>query len=158
MKSLKQQFIEFRSTTPKHIQWLLLGAAFVIVIILIVLLFGHKSNDNDKIEDANEIVSFIVDPEFVDLTDTMVGESKKQSLHINVNTPVVLAGITSDTNDITTMNNCDNLTNSCIVNIVYKPTSAVPESETTLKITWHVLAQQDILKTYEVPVLYSAYE
>lgn len=158
MKSLKQQFVEFRSTTPKHVQWLLLGAAFVIVIILIVLLIGGKSDDSAKIENAEDVVSFTVEPERIDFVDTMVGESKSQSLNVTVNIPVVLDGVVVDGNDITTMNNCDNLTSSCLVNVVYKPTAAQPESETTLKITWHVMSQKDIIKTYTVPIVYSAKE
>ncbi len=158
MKNIKQYFTEFRSTTPKHVQWLLLGAAFVIVIVLIVLLFSGKSGDNDRIEDANEVISFAVEPEKIDFVGTFVGESKSQSLNITVNTPVVLDGITIDSDDITTMNNCDNLTSSCLVNVVYKPTVERVESESTLKITWHVMSQKDIIKTYTVPVVYSAIE
>ena len=154
MKSLKQQFQEFRSTTPKRVQWLLLAAAFVIVIILLVLLFGHKS-DNNKIED--QIISFSVEPEKISFVDTVVGDTKNQNLNITVNTPVVLDGITVNADNITTMNNCDNLTDSCLVNVIYKPTAPIDETETTLKITWHILAQADVIKTYEAPVVFSAY-
>ena len=157
MKSLKQQFNDFRSTTPKHVQWLLLGAAFVVVVILLILLFGHKSNDNDKIENANEVISFAVEPEQIDFIDTVVGESRRQNLNITVNTPVVLDGITVDEPDITTMHNCDNLTSSCLVNVIYKPTAEQKQSETKLTITWHILSQNNIIKTYDVPVIFSAY-
>ena len=158
MKNLRQQFIIFRSTTPKRVQWLPLVAAFVVVIILIVLLFSHKSSNNDKIGTASEIVSFVVEPNRVDLSGVKVGDSKSQDLNIKVNTPVVLDGITVDADNITTMNNCDNLTDSCIVNVTYKPIKSQSETETTLKITWHILSQADIIKTYDVPVVYSAIE
>ena len=156
MKKIKQYFIDFRSSTPKRIQWLLLGAAFVVVIVLIVLLFTMGGDDNEKIESADEVISFSVTPERVDLTGTVVGDSKNQNLNITVSTPVVFDGIIIDANDITTMNNCDNLTSTCLINVIYKPTKAMGVSETTLKITWHELSQKDIVKTYEVPVVYGA--
>ena len=39
MIKIKQQISDLRKNTPKHIQWLLLAAAFVVVLILLTLLF-----------------------------------------------------------------------------------------------------------------------
>ena len=86
MKSLKQQFKEFKAGTPKHIQWILLAAAFVVVIILLVLLLGHKSNNNSA-DNMEENISFDVEPEFIDLTDVEVGKSDSENLNVSVNTP-----------------------------------------------------------------------
>jgi len=158
MKSIKQQFEEFRSTTPKRVQWLLLAAAFVVVIILIVLLLGHKASDNDKIEPDNTPVEFSATPTELDLTDVFVGQSKNQDVNITVNTPVVVDDITIDTDDISTMNNCTNLTDSCLINVIYKPTKAVENTKTVLTVSWHVASQDDVVKTYEIPVVYGAQE
>lgn len=158
MKDIKQQFKEFRETTPKHIQWLLLGAAFVVVIILITLLFGRSSKDNknNKIEDNAPKVSFVVEPNQIDLTAAPVGESANQNVTITVNTSVVIDTISIDVPDITTTNNCDNLTDSCLINVIYKPTEATTLSNSVLRITWYVLSQSGVLQTTEIPVEYSA--
>mgnify|MGYP003301266654 CR=1 FL=1 len=57
MKNIKQQILDFRSSTPKYLQWLLLGAAFVVVIILLTLVIGKKSN-NTTVSDANQQITF----------------------------------------------------------------------------------------------------
>jgi len=156
IQKIKQQLKDFRSTTPKHIQWLLLGAAFVVVIMLLTLVLSHKSNDNEKIESASKQVSFSAQPDKIDLTGVIVGETKNQNVTLTVNTPVVLDSVSIDTSDITTTNNCDNLADSCIINVIYKPNAPISESETTLKITWHILSQQDVLQTFDIPVIYDA--
>lgn len=156
IQKIKQQLKNFRSTTPKHIQWLLLVAAFVVVIMLLTLVLSHKPNNNEKIESVNKQVSFSVEPESIDLTGVIVGETKNQNVTVTVNTPVVLDTVSIDVADITTTNNCDNLTDSCIINVIYKPNAPQSESETALKITWHVLSQQDIMQTLDIPVVYQA--
>ena len=75
MKSIKQQFNEFRKTTPKHVQWLLLGAFVLIVVILVALLWGGKTKNHEGIESANQKVSVVVKPDVVHLTDTFIGKS-----------------------------------------------------------------------------------
>ena len=62
MKNIKQQILDFRSTTPKYLQWLLLGAAFVVVIILLTLVIGKKSN-NTTVSEANQQITFDIEHE-----------------------------------------------------------------------------------------------
>ena len=157
MKNIKQQFQEFRSSTPKHVQWLLLAAAFVIVVILLVLIFGGKSNKNNKFEDANQEISFDIQPKAIDFKDVIVGESDNQNISISVNMPVVLDSINIDVADITTTNNCDNLTDSCLINVIYRPRKEYDTTKTMLTIAWHTLSD-DVVKTEYIPVVYSAHE
>ena len=107
MKSIKQQFKEFRSSTPKHVQWLLLGAAFVVVIILLVLIIGGKSTKKTEIPESDKQASFSVTPEKIDLSGVVAGETKNQNLTVTVNMPVVIDKIKSGVSEITTTNNCD---------------------------------------------------
>ena len=95
MKSIKQQFIELKNSTPKHIQWILLGAAFVVVIILLVLLLGNKSNTTSE-NKANENISFDVEPETIQLNEVEVGKSLSKSINITVSAPVVIKSIDVD--------------------------------------------------------------
>ena len=44
MNKLKQQFLNMRDSTPKQVQWLLLGATFVVVLILLTLLLTGTKN------------------------------------------------------------------------------------------------------------------
>jgi len=158
IQKIKQQLKDLRSTMPKYVQWLVLGALFIIVVILLALLFGRDSSNNKKIESAEESVSFAADPETIDLTGVTVGETKNQDVNITVNTPVVFDTISIDAADITTTNNCSNLTESCLINVIYKPTQAQLEMHDVIKITWHVLSNKDIMQTFEIPVVYDAVE
>ena len=158
MKNFKQQFKDFRSSTPKHIQWLLLAAAFIVVIILLTLLLGHKSGTNKPVEESNTSVDFKIDPSTVDLKDVEVGSSKNANINISVNAPVVIKDIQISASDITTTNNCEDLTDFCIINVIYKPTSVQQNAETTLKITWYVESLPDILNSEDVSVSYSSWQ
>jgi hypothetical protein len=157
MKSIKQQFDDFRSNTPKHVQWLLGGAAFIIFVILLFLIFGNKSSD-DNLKDVNQDVSFNIQPKEIDFTNVIVGESDNQNVSVDVNTPVVLDSINIDVADITTTNNCDDLIDSCLINVIYKPHAAHDVARATLNITWHAINQEDVIRTESIPVLYSANE
>ena len=122
MKNLKQQFKEFRDTTPKHIQWILLGAAFVVVIILLFLLLGHKS-DNTPTEKMNENISLSVDPQMVDLTEIEVGKSDDESVTVSASAPVIIKDIDIKADGIKTTDTCsDGATDLCIIKVIYKPT------------------------------------
>ncbi len=158
MKNLKQQFKELRTNTPKHVQWILLGAAFIVVIILLFLLLGHKS-DNTQIKEMNENVSFSVDPQIVDLTETEVGKSNDESITVSVTVPVIIKDIDIKADGIKTTDNCrDSATDLCIIKIIYKPTLVQKESEATLKINWHIESQPELIKTQEVVVKYSSWK
>ena len=41
MNKLKQQFSDLRKNTPKHIQWLLLAAAFVVLAVFVPAPWCH---------------------------------------------------------------------------------------------------------------------
>lgn len=155
MKSLKQQFIEIKESTPKHVQWILLGAAFVVVIILLVLLLGHKSN-NTSTEDMNENISVTLDPQEIDLTNTEVGSVSSDSIYVTASLPVIIKSIDIDVPAISETDNCDGATDSCMIKVIYKPNSVQSVSETTLKVNWYIESQPEIVKVNEVSVRYSS--
>ncbi len=158
MKNLKQQFKEFKDNTPKHIQWILLGAAFVVVIILLALLLGHKSN-NTPTEKMNENLSFEVEPQSVDLTSIEVGKTENENITVSVSAPVIIKDIDIKADGIKTTDNCrDGATDLCIIKVIYKPTFVQKETEATLKINWYVESQPEIVKTQEVVVKYSSWK
>lgn len=158
MKSLKLQFKELKESTPKHIQWILLGAAFVVVIILLVLLLGHKSSKTTT-DVMNENISFDVDPQTVSFKDTEVGSSVNKSVSISATAPVIVKDINLSADDFTTTDNCtDDATDSCMINIIYKPKKIQKESSVDLTVNWYIESQPELVKTATVSVEYSAWK
>jgi hypothetical protein len=164
MTNIKQQFKDFRSSTPKYIQWLLLGAAFVVVIILLSLILNKKSDTNEKIADANQELEFNITPDSISLKDVLVGKSANEEITISVNAPVeikqiqILNADNKEIADITTTNTCDNVTSSCIINVIYKPKAVQSETDATLNVTWNDSTQPEIVQISTVSITYSAKE
>ncbi len=158
MKRIKQLFIDFRSSTPKSAQWLLLGAAFVVVIILLTLLLGHKSGTNDTIASANPTVTFEVSPKTIDFMDTTVGHPTSEDITVTSNIPVVIKNISVNVSDMKPTHNCDNLTDNCFIMLTYKPTAPKSASVAKLTLQWHIKDQNDNIKTETIDIKYSAKE
>ena len=156
MKTLKQQFNDFRNSTPKYVQWLLLCAFILIVVILLTLLFGKKSNVENAIASANEQVSLQIEPNIIQFKDIEVGKTERQTVKVSVNMPVKVDSIDVSAKDISTTHDCDDLTDECLINITYKPTFVQTETKTTVVITWHIEDQPEIVNTEEIPLTYSA--
>ena len=157
MKPIKQQIQDFKTNTPKHIQWILLGAAFVVVIILLTLILGKKSEDT-AVDNANTNVSFVTDPNKINLTNVAVDSYSSETVNISVNMPVVIQKIDIDSENITLTNNCDNLTDFCMINVVYRPKTVQQETTQNIQIKWYIESQPDTVQTTEIPVTYSSWK
>jgi len=157
MKNIKQQFNEFRTNTPKHVQWLLLGAAFVIVVILLTLVLAHRSNNQNTIANANIPTEFKIEPKSIDLTNVEVGSYKNAHVNISVNTPIVIKSINVPENTIRPTHNCDGVIESCRINLIYRPKFATEESTATLTVIWHLESQPEISNEAEVSIVYSSW-
>jgi type IV secretory pathway VirB10-like protein len=161
MKNIKQQILDFRSSTPKYLQWLLLGAAFVVVIILLTLVIGKKSNKTN-VSTANQQITFGIEPKSIEFNDVLVDSTDNKTLNVSVNAPVVVQDVKIlsedglEISDFTTTNDCADLTESCIINIIYKPKSVQKTAKAKLTVTWHTEDQVDILQSETVSVSYSA--
>ena len=89
MNKIKKQFSDLRKNTPKHIQWLLLAAAFVVVLILLTLLFTNKNEEQENLENTDEIaIKVSVSPDTIDWANVIVGQQKSQTVKISANKPV----------------------------------------------------------------------
>ena len=163
MKNIKQQILDFRSSTPKYLQWLLLGAAFVVVVILLTLVIGKKSN-NTTVSDANQQITFDIEPKAIEFNDVLVNTTDNKTLNVSVNAPVIVQDvkILSDDgleiSDLTPTNDCVDLTDSCIITVIYKPKSVQKSAKAKLTVTWHTEEQADISQTETVSISYSAKE
>ena len=159
MKYIREQFDDFRSSTPKHIQWLLLGVAFLIVIILLTLLLGGKTKDKSIVKNSEPQVRIDVTPNHIEFYDIKVGESSRKTVKFSANMPVYIesADISTTTAGLSVSDDCPfDSTDNCNINITYKPVKPQGVTQTELTITWYLEDQEDMMKTETIPVVFSA--
>ena len=155
MKSIKKQFEEFRTTTPKHIQWLLLIAAFIVVLILLTLLINSRIKPAPVLPEKTA-VEWTFKPITLDFSDVNVGEEKNQMLTIEVSDIVFIDKAEIDNKDWKITGNCDKkVKSSCVMNVIYKPSAETQKSTTNLTIIYHLPGDEDS-KSKEIPVTFSA--
>ena len=158
MKNIKQQFQDFRSDTPKHIQWLLLGIAFIVVIILLTLLLYHKKPVSEDLIPKTPDVK--IEPKEISFDNVKVGTKSENKIVITTDMPISVDSVDlqEKNTDIQIFNTCwDYVDSSCDISISYKPTSAQPVSNTDLIITWHQ-GDDDFKQNEIVKITYGAYE
>lgn len=159
MKPIKEQYDDFRNNTPTHVQWLLLGMAFLIVVILLTLLLSNKSKNNQETDVISQHIEFNVSPQNINFDNIKVGESEHAQINISVNVPVIIESVKISDKDFTTPNNCTYAeTDVCSINVIYTPTAPQKSSKTNLIITWYDTTSEDTVNTEEIPVVFSAYQ
>ncbi|MBN1281389.1 MAG: TrbI/VirB10 family protein [Alphaproteobacteria bacterium] len=157
MANLKAQFSELKQNTPKHVQWLLLIAAFIVVLILLTLLMrGDKKQANVG---TNETVqaALNIDPDSLDWATTKVGEIKSQRFIISSNVPVKVDAIRLSKDILglskpkTTCTNIGqiNQTISCTINLNYSPKSEMDATALSLFIDWRGADQPEKMNRTE---------
>ncbi len=158
MKNIKEQFDDFRSSTPKYVQWLLLVVAFLIVIILLTLLITSKSTNDKPVEEGNQPPVFEFNPNSIEFENVKVGDVSRKAVNISVNMPVVIDSTKISAKGFIVSNDClDMATTGCKINVTYKPVAPQTQSQTTLVINWYVESQEEIINQAEIPVDFSAY-
>ncbi|MBD5400253.1 hypothetical protein HDR61_00690 [bacterium] len=155
MSKIKQQFSDLRKTTPKHVQWLLLAAAFVVVLILLTLLVGGwgKNKDNMPASDDREMTLKIDPNETLDWAGTPVGEIKTQQYTITATAPVKILNVrTSDeTPGLSMAHQCppeliiDEKT-GCRITVKYAPDGPMSTTGVALYVDWRGKGQPDTVK------------
>ena len=153
--SISQQFSDFRKTTPRYIQWVLLFAALLIVIVLLILLKGAKKTPKiivgeDALPSTPELI--ITPNALLDWSNTFVGEERSAEIHISANMRVQVTGVTihvdGDTNDAIGISASDTCTNeqtiiepntACVINVAYKPIKAMQNTGVSVAINWNVI-------------------
>ena len=94
MKYIREQFDDFRSNTPTYVQWLLLGAAILIVVILLTLLLSReKPIDPSTIRKP---VEFDIKPESIKFDNVKVGDKITQLLIFPILKPNVKIELTEE--------------------------------------------------------------
>ncbi len=159
MGKLKQQFIEMKNNTPKHIQWLLLAAAFIVVLILLTLIFsGDKKDDISK--SAKVATELKIDPDMIDWSDITVGQKKTQTVEISANAPAKIIDVRlhKDVNGFRITDTCkkqkavDNKI-GCVINAIFEPSATLDITQLPIFIDWHAADESDAMKRTDKIVL-----
>ena len=147
MSKLKKQFSELRQNTPKRVQWLLLGVAFVLVIILLTLLIGGKKNKNSaELMELMDSAStdLIISPDMLNWSGVIVGEEKSGEIKISATAPVKILAVRlhHEVPGFNVTRTCEkqatvNQTVACRLFLTYKPTAAQDVTQFPIEIQWH---------------------
>ena len=77
MGKVSVRLSEFRQNIPKNVQWLLLVAAFIIVLILFTLLISGKKNAEHDIQKNHGVTADLnITPDVINWADILVGQKK----------------------------------------------------------------------------------
>lgn len=164
MGKIAQQFADLKKSTPKHIQWILMIAAFVVVVVLIVLLSGKKKTPDIQVigtgDDTIPQIQFDPKNASFDWEKTKVGETQTADIDVLANTAVRITDVKVNlakgdekSAGISAVETCTNEQIvvsdevSCTITIKYEPTAALEKTDATVTVTWHPLLDETIEKT-----------
>ncbi len=175
MKKIKDQISELRQSTPKHVQWLLLGAAFVVVLILLTLLL--TSGDTEDVSNPDDTPTELVIKPYknqdaalwqdgvLNWANTPVGDVREYKLQISATAPVKVLDI-KRTKDIKGFANpgqtCVSLASidagtGCSINLKYAPTTAADAETAALSVVWRGLSEREgVEHTSQITIIMGA--
>lgn len=161
MSGIKQQISQMRKSTPKSVQWLLLGVAFVVVLILMTMLIGGRGKSSD-IQAEDTPINLIITPatESINWANTKVGEKQKTTLKVSATAPVKIMDVRrhKDIAGFTSTDTCRGMGYidaqiPCTLVLEYVPTTAMDAETTSLFIDWRGATQPDGMKKTDKIVL-----
>ncbi len=163
MAKIKEQISEFRKSTPKHIQWLLLAAAFIVVLILLTLLFtGRKDTQIIPNLDTDNATEITFSPVMLDWGKTPIGETKTTDVAISATNPILVKiGYTEKVDGFTVKSACENLEISSrltkCIQLTYAPVAPMADKKIILTVTWRTKdAREEMQHTAEYYVTLGA--
>jgi type IV secretory pathway VirB10-like protein len=161
--NIKQQLNEIRKGLPKHIQWLLLFAAFLVVVILLSLLVSGGGDKNNS-RKANKEVSLLISPSELDWTNVPVGKSRSQKIIISSELPAKISEVrlSKEIVGMTLVSACPNMPQiegglACDINLEWKPTEALDNTSVKLLVKYRAFgAPVEMENLAEVPIVISS--
>ncbi|MBN1324901.1 MAG: TrbI/VirB10 family protein [Alphaproteobacteria bacterium] len=157
MANLKTQFSELTKNTPKHVQWLLLAAAFIVVLILLTLLL--RGDKTQPVTESNETIqaALNIDPDSLDWATTKIGETKNQKFVISSNVPVKIDAVrlSKDVSGLskpkTTCTNIGQINDkiSCTISMDFTPSTEMDINAVSLFIDWRGAGQPEKMNRTE---------
>lgn len=144
MSKLKEQFSELRQNTPKRVQWLLMGVAFVLVIILLTLLLSGDDNQEDISKTDQVPTELKINPDMISWADVLVGDKKTQTIKVWATAPVKVTAVRAhkDIAGLKVGSSCPqmgpiNANLACKVDFSYTPTTTASVETIPVFIDWH---------------------
>ncbi len=165
MKKLLVQFSDLRRNMPRHVQWLLLGAAFVVVLILMILLLRGDHKTDIAVPDDTTGAEITITPDMVDWGKTKTGTTESMRIAVSANAPVRVMAVrlTREMPGLATpKTTCTNIGEindkiSCTISLEYAPTAAAAPQQVPLQIDWRGAAQPDeMMRTNEILITLGA--
>ena len=155
MNKLKQQFLNMRDATPKHVQWLLLGATFIVVLILLTLIMtGNRSKPAAVVREETP-VKVTLSTDTVNWADVTVGKKEKKTISVTSTAPAkVSMGQNKTVAGFSAKTTCTdavviNAKISCNVFLEYEPTTAAKPETLTLSIYYRGENEPEEMKSAE---------
>ena len=169
MSAIKQQITEIRKTTPKHIQWILMVAAFIVVLVLLILLLGGRGKSSGVQNTADEapikLIVAATPPEdwtenTLTWTDVTVGTTKEIQLNVKATAPVKIKDVRyhDQIAGLDIKETCKkmaeiNQMTGCNITLKYAPTVAMDSKTLALFIDWHDVKQPEKMSNAEKLIL-----
>lgn len=169
MSGIKQQITEIRKTTPKHIQWILMVAAFIVVLVLLILLLGGRGKSSGVQNTADEapikLIVAATPPEdwtenTLTWTDVTVGTTKEIQLNVKATAPVKIKDVRyhDQIAGLDIKETCKkmaeiNQETGCNITLKYAPTVAMDSKTLALFIDWHDAKQPEKMSNAEKLIL-----
>lgn len=162
MKKLKLFFADMKKNMPKHTQWVLLGIAFVIVIMLVLLLTDEKKESSAK-TDRNDL-SLTISPNSVDLSNVLIGEKKEASVKISASVPTVVSEIklSAESAGLSLQQTCTTMGQisekiPCEITVTLNPAAVIDDGKNVINIKYYdANGSKDMEKLETVNVKFSA--
>ena len=89
--TMRDKIKETLDTTPQAVRWLLMIAAFVVVLMLLVLLIGRPNKNVAPVVDTGYDITLTVTPNNADFSNTPVGTKRTQVFRINATHDAIYA-------------------------------------------------------------------
>ena len=158
MSKLKQQFADLRKNTPKRVQWLLMGAAFVVVLILLTLMMNKTETTPNLSQTNSEYAKLNLTTDKINWGDTVVGDRKSETITVTATKPVKITKVSASDTDISGFKHKDTCSQmgqidsklSCIIELTYEPTGAQEKIDEKISIDWYDADETDTMTDTQV--------
>ena len=147
---------------PRHVLWIVLFAAFLVVVILLVILLRGDSKDKAP-EKPDVVLTLVTDPGEIDWSDMPIGEKQTQTIKISANDFAMIPNVKlsekiSGLDINTTCTNMGEISPEipCSAELSWKPESAIEKTGVKILVDYYPSsAEAKMAKTAEIPVLIS---
>ena len=162
MNTITTTITEMKRSMPRHVLWLVMFAAFLVVVILFVLLITKKSPEAPP-KSTIELV-LTADPAETEWLDVPVGEKETRQIKITVNDFAMIPSVelSEKVEGLTIKDTCVHMGEiapeiPCSIDLTWKPESPLKQTGINILVKYHSAnADEKMAQTAEIPVVLSA--